>query len=137
MDVVRDEHTHVLVVTQNGYGKRTPLDQYRSQGRFGLGVRTLKRNQRAGPVVAVRCITEGDDIMLISKNGLMLITKNGIVLRTQLSEIRETGRNTQGVIVMNLDDDDEVAGIAIMREDELTGPPAGRPVVFQECLPGA
>ena len=119
MDVVRDQHTHVLVVTQLGYGKRTPLDQYRSQGRFGLGVRTLKRNQRTGPVVAVRCITEGDEFMLISKNGLMLISKNGIVLRTQLSEIRETGRNTQGVIVMNLDDDDEVAGIAIMREDEL------------------
>ena len=119
MDMVHDEHTHVLVVTQNGYGKRTPLDQYRSQGRFGLGVRTLKRNQRTGPVVAVRCITEGDEFMLISKNGLMLISKNGIVLRTQLSEIRETGRNTQGVIVMNLDDDDEVAGIAIMREDEL------------------
>ena len=119
MDVVHDEHTHVLIVTQNGYGKRTALDQYRSQGRFGLGVRTLKRNRRTGPVVAVRCITEGDEFMLISKNGLMLISKNGIVLRTQLSEIRETGRNTQGVIVMNLDDNDEVAGIAIMREDEL------------------
>ncbi len=119
MDVVNDEHTHVLVVTQNGYGKRTPLEQYRSQGRFGLGVRTLKRNRRTGPVVSVRCITEGDDIMVISKNGVMLISKNGIVLRTQLSEIRETGRNTQGVKLMNLENDDEVAGIAIMRDDDI------------------
>ena len=119
MDVVHDEHTHVLVVTQNGYGKRTPLDQYRSQGRFGSGVRTLRRSKRTGPVVAVRCTTEDDDIVLLPSNAIMLISKKGIVLRTQLSEIRETGRNTQGVILMNLDDDDEVAGIAIMSDDDI------------------
>ena len=120
MDVVGDDHTHVLVVTKNGYGKRTPISEYRQQGRFGLGVRTLKRNQRTGPVIAVRCIRDDDDIMFISRNGVMLISKNGIVLRTQFSEIRETGRNTQGVKLMNLDDDDEVAGIAIMNDaDEM------------------
>ena len=117
MDVVETEHTHVLVVTENGFGKRTPLEQYRRQGRFGKGVRTLKRNRRTGPVVALRCIIEGDDDTVVSKHAVMLISKNGIVLRTQLSEIRETGRNTQGVILMNLGNEDEVAGIAIMRED--------------------
>ena len=116
MDVVGDDHAHVLVVTRNGYGKRTPIAEYRQQGRFGLGVRTLKRNQRTGPVIAVRCLRDDDDIMVISRNGLMLISKNGIVLRTQVSEIRETGRNTQGVKLMNLDKGDYVAGIAIMND---------------------
>jgi len=109
MDVIKDEHTHVLVVTQNGFGKRTPLDQYNIQGRYGLGARTLKRNARTGPIVAMRCITEED--------GIMLISKKGIVLRTNLSEIRETGRSTQGVTVMNLKGSDEVAGLAIMDDD--------------------
>ena len=118
MDVVREEHTQVLVITRNGYGKRTPLEKYRSQARFGQGVRTLKRDARTGPVIAVRCITEGDDIMFISKHGLILISKNGKVLRTQLSEVRETGRNTLGVKLMNLSDDDEIAGVAIMRPEE-------------------
>ena len=116
MDVVGEDHSHVLVVTENGYGKRTPLEDYRQQARFGTGVRTLKRNRRTGRVIAVRCIRDDDDIMFISRNGVMLISKNGIVLRTEVSEIRETGRNTQGVKLMNLDDGDEVAGIAIMTD---------------------
>ena len=116
MDVVGEGHTHVLVVTRNGFGKRSPISEYRQQGRFGYGVRTLKRNRRTGPVVAARCLREEDDIMFISRNGVMLISKNGIVLRTQVSEIRETGRNTQGVKLMNLDEGDYVAGIAIMND---------------------
>ena len=83
MDVIHDHHTHVLVVTLNGFGKRTPIDQYNIQGRYGLGARTLKRNERTGPIVSMRCINEED--------GIMLISKKGIVLRTHLSEIRETG----------------------------------------------
>ena len=118
MDVVGDDHTHVLVVTKKGYGKRTPVSEYRQQGRFGYGVRTLKRNSRTGPVIAVRCIRDEDDIMVILRNGIILISKNGKVLRTRFSEIRETGRNTQGVKLMNLDDGDEVAGIAIMNDGD-------------------
>lgn len=110
MDVITDVHTHVLVVTQNGFGKRTPIEQYNIQGRYGLGARTLKRNERTGPIVAMRCINEED--------GIMLISKKGIVLRTQLSEIRETGRSTQGVTVMNLSSVDEVVGLAIMQDDD-------------------
>ena len=112
MDVVSDEAGHVLVVTRNGYGKRTPVEDYREQSRYGLGTRTLKRNDRTGPVIAVRYVSIDDEIMLISKNG--------IVLRTQLAAIREIGRNTQGVILMKCEDGDEVAGIAIMQaEDDL------------------
>ncbi len=110
MDVVADDDGHVLVVTRNGYGKRTPVANYREQGRYGFGIRTLKRNERTGPVIDVRCIKCDDEIMLISRNG--------IVLRTQLSEIRETGRNTQGVTLMNLELGDEVAGIAIMSAED-------------------
>ncbi len=122
MDVLTGEHSHLLIVTSNGYGKRTVIStddrsegaedrvHYKAQHRYGLGVRTLKRNERTGPVVAMRCIREEDDIVLISKRG--------IVLQTRLSEIRETGRNTQGVKVMNLEEDDAVAGIAIMRDDD-------------------
>lgn len=112
MDVVSAEHTHVLIVTENGYGKRTAIDQYNVQGRYGSGARTLKRNERTGPVVAMRCITEDD--------GIMLISKKGIVLRTHLNEIRETGRSTQGVKLMNLKND-IVAGIAIMNDDDDDG----------------
>jgi DNA gyrase subunit A len=107
MDVVDSEqHTHMLVVTRNGFGKRTLLSDYRSQGRYGLGVRTLARNEKTGPIVDMRCINAEDDIMLI--------TKYGVVLRTSLDEIRETGRSTQGVTLMNLQEGDEVVGIAIM-----------------------
>lgn len=121
MDVLTDEHSHLLIVTRNGYGKRTVISsdgqsedgdhgQYKAQQRAGLGVRTIKRNEHTGPVVAMRCICEEDDIVLISKRGK--------VLRTRLAEIRETGRNTQGVILMNLEENDAVAGIAIMRDDD-------------------
>ncbi|PJF41536.1 MAG: DNA gyrase subunit A [Chloroflexi bacterium] len=106
VDVIGEDHTHVLVVTENGYGKRTTIDEYRRQSRYGVGVRTLKRNQRTGSIIAMRCIKESDDIMLI--------TRDGVVIRTQLSQIRETGRSTQGVTVMNLADGDAVVGIAIM-----------------------
>jgi DNA gyrase subunit A len=107
MDVVDGEqHSHMLIVTRNGYGKRTALSDYRSQGRYGLGVRTLARNEKTGSIVDMRCINAEDDIMLM--------TKYGVVLRTNLDEIRETGRSTQGVTLMDLQDGDEVIGIAIM-----------------------
>ena len=115
MDVASDQHTHVLVVTKNGYGKRTAIGHYRSQRRSSMakGLRTLKRNKRTGPIIAVRCIREGEDFVLVSRSGIMLMSRKGKIIRTDLSQVSETGRNTQGVIMMQLDDD-EVAGIAIM-----------------------
>ncbi len=106
MDVIGEGDTHCLVVTRNGFGKRTLLDEYNTQGRYGLGVRTLARNERIGPIVAMRCINADDDILLI--------TRAGIVLRTRLEEIRETGRSTQGVKLMDLARKDVITGIAIM-----------------------
>lgn len=110
MDVIEPDHTHILVVTSNGYGKRTPVDQYSRQSRYGFGLRTLSRNERTGPIAAMRAIKEDDEIMLL--------TRQGIVLRTNLEEIRETGRSTQGVRLMNLNDADDVVGITIMKREE-------------------
>ena len=110
MDVIDENHTHILVVTRNGYGKRTPVEQYNVQGRYGQGTRTLARNEKTGELVAMRCIHDTDQILLI--------TREGIVLRTYLDEIRETGRSTQGVRLMNLKNDDQVVGIAVVDEDD-------------------
>lgn len=112
MDVIDpDQHTHILVVTRYGYGKRTPIEQYSQQNRYGLGSRTLARNEKTGEVVGMRAIKASD--------GILLISRNGIVLRTDLESIRETGRATQGVTLMNVKDDDVVVGIAILQEDEM------------------
>ncbi len=109
MDVIKAQDTHVLVVTERGYGKRTPIDAYRTQGRYGLGIRTITRDERTGAIIGMRCINATDDILLI--------THGAIVLRTSLDQIRETGRNTLGVKVMRLQHDDALFGIAIMAAD--------------------
>jgi DNA gyrase subunit A len=113
MDVVRPDDTHVLVVTANGYGKRTPVEDYRIQGRYGYGIRTLKSDERTGEIVAMRCVNPNDDILLI--------TEAGIVLRTSLDQIREVGRNTLGVRMMHLDKGDQVFGVAIMEGTDQNG----------------
>jgi DNA gyrase subunit A len=110
MDVINpEEHTHILVVTRNGFGKRTAINQYSRQNRYGLGTRTLARNDKTGNIVGMRAIKASD--------GIMLISRDGIVIRTDLDSIRESGRNTQGVTLMNVSDGDEVVGIAILQED--------------------
>ncbi|MCA9911017.1 MAG: DNA gyrase subunit A, partial [Anaerolineae bacterium] len=76
------------------------------------GIRTLKRDERTGPIIGMRCIDPSDDILLI--------TRNSIVLRTRLEQIRETGRSAIGVRVMDLAEGDEIVGIAIMNEPDAT-----------------
>jgi DNA gyrase subunit A len=111
MDTVCEDTTHVLIVTRNGFGKRTAVEEYRVQGRYGQGILTLARNERTGPIVAMRCVNMKDDILII--------TEGRIVLRTSLDQIRDTGRIAQGVKLIDLADDDFICGIAIMsREDE-------------------
>ncbi len=106
MDVVPDDDALILVVTRKGYGKRSPVTNYTLQNRGGFGNRTLKRNSATGPVIALRCVRESDEVMLISRGGS--------VSRMRIFEIREVAPNTKGVIMMRLDGADEVAGIAIM-----------------------
>ncbi|MCC6904825.1 MAG: DNA gyrase subunit A, partial [Anaerolineae bacterium] len=105
-DVIGDPESHLLIVTQKGYGKRTPIGEYPTQTRYGLGVRTLARNDKTGPVVAARVVRPGDQ--------LTLITSGGMALRTRVDEISEIGRSTQGVRLMNLRRDDNIASIALL-----------------------
>lgn len=111
MDVIEpDTHTHVLVITRKGYGKRTPLDQYSAQARYGLGSRTIARNDKTGRIVSMCLVND--------ENEIMLITRAGIVIRTTVDSIRETSRTTMGVKVMNLSEGDEVVGTASLQEGD-------------------
>ena len=104
-----DEHS-ILTVTENGFGKRTKISDYRLINRGGSGVRNIICSSRNGKVVAIRSISDGEDIMLSSKNG--------IVIRTRSSDINIIGRNTQGVKLMNLREGDKVVAVAkIVNED--------------------
>ncbi|HRX86782.1 MAG TPA: DNA gyrase C-terminal beta-propeller domain-containing protein, partial [Phycisphaerae bacterium] len=108
--VVIDAGGSVLTVCENGYGKRTALDEYRLTRRGGKGVINIKTTERNGDVVAVRAVSDEDE--------LMFITRKGIMLRTDLTEVREIGRATQGVRMIRLDEDDAVASVArIVPED--------------------
>ncbi|MFU8802747.1 MAG: DNA gyrase subunit A, partial [Bradymonadaceae bacterium] len=108
------EEATILTLTAKGYGKRTPTLEYPLQGRGGKGVLTIKTNERNGDLVGVRVVNEDDE--------LMLITDKGQVLRTRVHQISTYGRNTQGVRIMSLGDDESVVSIAALHpedEDEL------------------
>jgi DNA gyrase subunit A len=115
MDIV-DPDANLLVVTEHGFGKYTPLREYRPHGRGTMGVATLNVTKKTGLVASAQVI-HGDE-------ELMLISANGIVIRTSLDSIIPKGRKTQGVTVMNLRENDRVACIAILNgsdgeEDDL------------------
>ena len=94
----------VLSITENGYGKRTSLEEYPLQGRGGMGVRNIKTEGRNGLVVGNKVVNEDDE--------LLFITQKGIIIRTRAADISQIGRNTQGVRVMKLRDDDVVQAVA-------------------------
>lgn len=102
--VVLRPNTTLLVVTERGMGKRTEIDAYRLQRRGGKGVINVKTTEKTGRVVAIKEVLPGDE--------LMLITRNGIVNRQSIDGIRVIGRNTQGVRLINLDDGDVVVDVA-------------------------
>jgi DNA gyrase subunit A len=106
MDVVEPD-AQLLIVTRNGYGKRTPLAAYPVKGRGIGGVRAINTTTKTGPVAAARVVQGYEELMMISAGG--------IVIRTPLETISErTGRATSGVILMNLRDGDRLAAIAIL-----------------------
>jgi DNA gyrase subunit A len=100
----------LLVVTERGRGKRTPVDAYRFQQRGGKGVLNLRLNEQTGKVVAIKCVHPDDE--------LVLITKQGVVNRQRVQEIRVIGRATQGVRLMALDKGDEVMDVARVLPDD-------------------
>ena len=102
----------LLVVTESGYGKRTPLEQYPVKGRHGGGVRTIAdRYAETGPIVAARVVQPEDEITLI--------TANGIALRTSVESIRVVGRSTLGVRVISLDEGDKLASLAVLQANPI------------------
>jgi DNA gyrase subunit A len=102
--IAEDDPRDLLTVTRKGYGKRTPLSEYRAQSRYGYGLVDIKTNERNGPVVAVKAVGEDDDLLIMSEEGQ--------IMRTHAGEVSEYGRNTQGVRVMTLDGGDWVASVA-------------------------
>lgn len=111
MIVVNDvENESVLVVSEKGYGKRTKVEDYRITNRGGKGVITLNITEKTGHLIAIQSVTDED--------GLMIINKSGVAIRMGLDGMRIMGRNTQGVKVINLKNDDEIAAIAKIEMDK-------------------
>ena len=101
----------ILTTTERGYGKRTPLEEYRPQKRGGQGIINIRANERNGPVIGIAQVVDDDDVMLI--------TDGGKVLRCPVGGISSMGRATQGVRVMNLDADEKLVSIARLAEEDL------------------
>jgi DNA gyrase subunit A len=103
MDIVR-ERSDLFVITEAGIGKRTDLNEYRVQSRGGKGIKTMKLTQKNGVIVGVKVVSESDE--------LMVITADGVIIRTSVKTISQTGRDTQGVKIMKLGEKDRVVALA-------------------------
>lgn len=110
MIAVDDPGATVLVVSEKGYGKRTDIEDYRVTNRGGKGVKTINITEKTGNLVAIKNVTDADD--------LMIINKSGIVIRIVVSELRVMGRATQGVRLINLKGTDEIASVARIEHEE-------------------
>lgn len=110
-----DSKEDILVVSENGYGKRTDLDDYRITNRGGKGVKTLQITEKTGKLIAIKSVTDDNDLMIINRSGL--------TIRIPVSDIRVSGRATQGVKVINLREGDSIASvIPVPKSDEAEQP---------------
>ena len=108
---VNDMDSDILVVSENGYGKRSKLDDYRITNRGGKGVKTISITGKTGSLVSIKNVSDGDD--------LMIINKSGIAIRMEVSSLRVMGRATQGVKLINLKENDSIAAVAkVVLDDE-------------------
>ncbi len=110
MVAVNDPESNILVVSENGYGKQSKLDDYRITNRGGKGVKTLAITEKTGQLVAIKNVTASDD--------LMIINKSGIVIRMAVEDLRVVGRATQGVRLINLKETDAIASVAKVIQDD-------------------
>ena len=101
---------HILVVSENGYGKRSDIDDYRITNRGAKGVKTMNITDKTGTLVAIKDVVDNDDLMIITKAGLMI--------RTEVAALRVMGRNTQGVRLINLKKNDSIAAITAVEVSE-------------------
>ncbi|PKR83497.1 DNA gyrase subunit A [Heyndrickxia camelliae] len=106
---ILDENNEVLIVTYNGYGKRTPASEYRIQSRGGKGIKTCNITEKNGALIAVKTVTGEED--------LMIITAGGVLIRMAVSDISTLGRNTQGVKLIKLGEDEYVATVAKVEKE--------------------
>jgi len=105
-----DTSATILVVSEKGYGKRSSMEDYRVTNRGGKGVRTLKITDKTGKLVAIKYVNDEDD--------LMITNKSGIVIRISVADLRVSGRATQGVKVIRIDEGDEIADITVMKKSD-------------------
>ncbi|MFL0352476.1 DNA gyrase subunit A [Xanthomarina sp. GH4-25] len=110
MIAVDDMESDILVVSENGYGKRSSLEDYRITNRGGKGVKTISITEKTGNLVAIKNVTDNDD--------LMIINKSGIAIRMAVQDLRVMGRATQGVKLINLKGNDSIAAVAKVMHDE-------------------
>ncbi len=111
MVAVNDMDSDILVVSENGYGKRSQLDDYRITNRGGKGVKTISITEKTGNLVAIKNVSDADD--------LMIINRSGIAIRMEIESLRVMGRATQGVKLINLREGDTIAAVAkVMQEDD-------------------
>ncbi|WP_456377297.1 DNA gyrase subunit A [Lutibacter sp.] len=112
MIAVNDLESNVLVVSEKGYGKRSSLEDYRITNRGGKGVKTINVTEKTGGLVAIKNVTDEDD--------LMIINKSGITIRMAVADLRVMGRATQGVKLINIKDSDSIAAVAkVLHEEEV------------------
>ena len=111
---VNDMDSNILVVSENGYGKRSALEEYRETNRGGKGVKTMNITDKTGLLVSIKSVTDNDDLMIINKSGL--------TIRMRVSDLRVMGRNTQGVKLINIKGNDSIAAVAkVIKEEEEEG----------------
>ncbi|MDR2358322.1 MAG: DNA gyrase subunit A [Prevotellaceae bacterium] len=105
------QHTHIMVVSENGYGKRSELEDYRITNRGGKGVKTLNITEKTGKLIAIKEVTDENDLMIINKSGL--------TIRLAVADMRVTGRATQGVRLINIRGNDQIAAVCkVNKSDE-------------------
>ncbi|MDP4821049.1 MAG: DNA gyrase subunit A [Saprospiraceae bacterium] len=105
-----NEHSSVLVVSENGNGKRSPVEDYRLTNRGGKGVKTMQVTAKTGQLIAIKSVTDTDD--------LMITTRSGIMIRMAVNELRVMGRATQGVRVIRLDEGDQISDVAVVKQQD-------------------
>lgn len=111
MIAINNDGTDVLVVSENGYGKRSSIEDYRITNRGGKGVKTINVTEKTGKLVAIKNVADTD--------GLMIINKSGIAIRMAVEDLRVMGRATQGVRLIKVREDDSIAAVAkVMQDDE-------------------
>ncbi|MGV3696456.1 DNA gyrase subunit A [Flavobacterium sp.] len=114
MVTVNDMESEILVVAENGYGKRSALEDYRITNRGGKGVKTLNITEKTGKLIAINSVTDADDLMIINKSGL--------TIRMAVEDLRVMGRATQGVKLINIKGNDSIAAVTKVMKDEVSEP---------------